>query len=222
MHDERAVAAARGAERKMDVEVADAAHLPLRPSAPSWSTARKASCGISTLPTRFMRVFALLLLLQQLALAGDVAAVALGEHVLAHRPHRLAGDDPAADRRLDRHLEQLARDQRAQLLHQGPAPGTAPCRGGDAGERASTGWSFTSTSSLTRSPRGSRRARSRARRSPGCGTSAGRRSRRGSPQRGMVVLRAARALVEVLHLLVLAAPVLASSMIGADVARGRR
>src|SRR3972149_2709203 len=34
---------------------------------------------------------ALLLLLQQLALARDVPAVALGDDVLAHRPDRLAG-----------------------------------------------------------------------------------------------------------------------------------
>ena len=60
-------------------------------------------------------LLALLLLLQQLALAGDVTAVALREHVLADRPDRLAGDDPRADRRLDRHLELLPRDQRAQL-----------------------------------------------------------------------------------------------------------
>src|SRR4051794_19679764 len=39
-------------------------------------------------------LLALLLLLQQLALAGDVAAVALGEHILAHRPDVLPGDDP--------------------------------------------------------------------------------------------------------------------------------
>jgi hypothetical protein len=40
-------------------------------------------------------LLALLLLLEQLALAGDVAAVALGQHVLALGLHRLAGDDLA-------------------------------------------------------------------------------------------------------------------------------
>ena len=60
-------------------------------------------------------LLAFLLLLQQLALAGDVTAVALGEHVLADGADRLAGDDPAADGGLDRHLELLARDQLAQL-----------------------------------------------------------------------------------------------------------
>src|SRR5258708_28802943 len=56
-------------------------------------------------------LLALFLLVQQLALAADVAAVALGEHVLAHGLHGLPRDDAAADRRLDRDLEELARDQ---------------------------------------------------------------------------------------------------------------
>jgi hypothetical protein len=38
-------------------------------------------------------------------LAGDVAAVALGEHVLADGPDVLSCDDPRADRRLDGDLE---------------------------------------------------------------------------------------------------------------------
>src|SRR5580704_16143758 len=42
---------------------------------------------------------AFLLPLQQLALAGDVAAVALGEHVLAHRADVLPRDHPRADGR---------------------------------------------------------------------------------------------------------------------------
>src|SRR3954447_16484249 len=60
-------------------------------------------------------LLAFLLLLEQLALAGDVTAVALGQHVLADRPNRLAGDDPAADGRLDRHLELLPRNEFLQL-----------------------------------------------------------------------------------------------------------
>ena len=68
-------------------------------------------------------LLALLLLLQQLALAGDVAAVALGEHVLADRADGLAGDDPGADRGLDRHLELLARDQLLELAGQHHAVG---------------------------------------------------------------------------------------------------
>src|SRR5947209_20326467 len=63
-------------------------------------------------------LLAFLLLLEQLALARDVAAVALGEHVLAQRLHRLARDDAAADRRLDRHLEHLARNELAHLRRQ--------------------------------------------------------------------------------------------------------
>src|SRR5205085_4227301 len=58
----------------------------------------------------------LLLLLQQLALARRVAAVAFRRHVLAQRRDRLARDDLAADRGLDRDLEQVARDQILQPL----------------------------------------------------------------------------------------------------------
>src|SRR5262249_28876282 len=66
-------------------------------------------------------LLALLLLLQQLALARDVAAVALGQHVLAHRADVLAGDDTRADRGLDRDLELLARDQLLELGRHGQA-----------------------------------------------------------------------------------------------------
>src|SRR5262245_35200070 len=70
------------------------------------------------LPELFHAPLALLLLLQELALAGHVAAVALGQHVLAQRLHRGAGDDLAADRRLHRHLEHLARDELLHLVDQ--------------------------------------------------------------------------------------------------------
>src|SRR5438132_14411251 len=50
-------------------------------------------------------LLAFLLLLQQLALARDVAAVALGQHVLALGLDRLPGHDAATDRRLDRLVE---------------------------------------------------------------------------------------------------------------------
>jgi hypothetical protein len=56
-------------------------------------------------------LFALLLFFQELALAGHIATIAFGEDVLAQRLDRLAGDDPAADRGLNRDLEQLTRDQ---------------------------------------------------------------------------------------------------------------
>ena len=52
------------------------------------------------------RIFlAFLLLLQKLALAGDVAAIALGGDVLAQRAQSLARDHLAAGRGLDRNLE---------------------------------------------------------------------------------------------------------------------
>src|SRR5258706_2918423 len=58
-------------------------------------------------------LLARLLLLEQLPLAGDVAAVALGEHVLPHRLDVFAGDDIRPDGRLHRDVEHLARDEGA-------------------------------------------------------------------------------------------------------------
>src|SRR5687768_6841377 len=68
-------------------------------------------------------LLAFLLLLEQLALAGDVAAVALGEHVLAHRADVLPRDHASPDRGLDRHLELLPRDQLLELAGQHHAIG---------------------------------------------------------------------------------------------------
>ena len=65
-------------------------------------------------------LLALLLLLQQLALARDVAAIALRRHIFRQRAQRLTCDDPTADRRLDRNLEQLPRDQILQLAADRP------------------------------------------------------------------------------------------------------
>src|SRR5690348_12865261 len=62
-----------------------------------------------------------LLLLEQLALASHVAAVALGEHVLAQRLDGLAGDDLRAYRGLDGDVEHLPRDELAHLGHDLPA-----------------------------------------------------------------------------------------------------
>src|SRR5947207_12167740 len=53
-------------------------------------------------PDALHPLLAFLLLLEQLALAADVAAVAFGEHVLAQRLDRFARDDATANRRLDR------------------------------------------------------------------------------------------------------------------------
>src|SRR5262245_59155502 len=66
-------------------------------------------------------LLAFLLLLEQLALAGDVAPVELGRHVLAEGLHRLAGDHLAADRRLDRDVELLPGQELLQLLGHPPA-----------------------------------------------------------------------------------------------------
>src|SRR5438477_7169260 len=55
-------------------------------------------------------LFALFLLFEEFAFAGHVAAIAFGEHILAQSLDRLARDDPATDRRLDRDGEELARD----------------------------------------------------------------------------------------------------------------
>src|SRR5215472_4654136 len=60
----------------------------------------------------------LLLFLEELALARDVSAVALGGHVLAHGLDSFPGDDPAPHRGLDGHLVELARDDPAELLGQ--------------------------------------------------------------------------------------------------------
>src|SRR3546814_6077358 len=65
---------------------------------------------------------AFLLLLQKLPFARDIAAIAFGGHVLAQRRDRLACDHLAADRRLDRNLEQMTRDQILEALAHPPAP----------------------------------------------------------------------------------------------------
>src|SRR5689334_2286853 len=67
-------------------------------------------------------LLALLLLLEQLALTGDVAAVELGGDVLAERFDGLARDHVRADRCLYRHVEELSRDRLPQPLDQSTAP----------------------------------------------------------------------------------------------------
>src|SRR4051812_24586999 len=69
-------------------------------------------------PDLLHALLALLLALEQLALAADVAAVALGGHVLAVGLDRLARDDVRADGGLDRHVVLLARDARAESLRE--------------------------------------------------------------------------------------------------------
>src|SRR4051812_40346577 len=62
----------------------------------------------------FHPLFAFFLSLEQLALARDIAAVALGGDVLAQRLHRGPRDHPGADRGLDGDLELLRWNK---LLH---------------------------------------------------------------------------------------------------------
>src|SRR5207248_3246301 len=69
-------------------------------------------------PHHLHALLAFLLLLEQLALSGDVTAVALREHVLALRLHGLARDDLPADRGLDAHVEHLLRDEPAELVYE--------------------------------------------------------------------------------------------------------
>ena len=63
-------------------------------------------------------LFALFLLFQQLLLTGDIAAIALGQHVLSHGLDGLTGDDLAADGSLDGDLKELSGDVLLQLLTQ--------------------------------------------------------------------------------------------------------
>ena len=57
-----------------------------------------------------------LLLLQQLLLSGNIAAVALGEDVFAHRADGFSGDNLRSDSRLDRDFEELPRNLFFELL----------------------------------------------------------------------------------------------------------
>src|SRR5438034_6540885 len=61
-------------------------------------------------------LLAFLLFLEQLFLSGDVAAVALRDHVFALRADVLARDDLSADRRLDAPVQHLLGDETAQLV----------------------------------------------------------------------------------------------------------
>ena len=61
-------------------------------------------------------LLAFLLLLQQLLLTGDIAAVALGQHVLTQSLDGLTGYDLSANGCLDRNLELSAGDILLQLF----------------------------------------------------------------------------------------------------------
>ena len=100
----------------------------------SLSTAVNASLGQGDAAQLAHLLFALFLLFQQLFLAGDVAAVALGQHVLAHGLDRLTGDDLAADGRLNGDLEEVARDVVPQLLADAAALGVGVVAEDDHGQ----------------------------------------------------------------------------------------
>src|SRR5690349_1858639 len=67
-------------------------------------------------------LLSLFLLLEELALAGDVAAVTLRENVFAERFHARASDDLVPNCRLNRDLEQLARNELLQFVGDFAAP----------------------------------------------------------------------------------------------------
>src|SRR5579872_5989946 len=76
-----------------------------------------------------------LLLLEQLALARDVAAVAFCQHILAHGLDAGAGDDVAADGRLHGDVEHLARYQFLHLVDQFAAASIRVVAMHDQGQR---------------------------------------------------------------------------------------
>ncbi len=96
-------------------------------------------------------LLAFLLLFQQLLFTGDIAAVALGQHVLTHGLHRFTGDDAPADGRLNGYFEQLARDILLQLFAQPPGAGIGLIPVGDEAEGVHAVSPFRSRSTFTRS-----------------------------------------------------------------------
>ncbi len=109
----------------------------------------KASWGMLTLPMHLHLLFPFLLLLEQLALAGDVAAVALGGDVLAHRGDGFAGDDLAADGGLDGDDEELVRDDFLELAGEQRGRRTPALSRWTMLEKASTGSPLMSMSIFT-------------------------------------------------------------------------
>ena len=95
----------------------------------------KASWGTSTRPTIFMRFLPSFCFSSSLRLRRDVAAVALGQDVLADGADGFAGNDARADGCLDRHLELLAGNQFAQLLGHHEPVGVGLVAVGDGAER---------------------------------------------------------------------------------------
>src|SRR5215217_1012226 len=79
--------------------------------------------------------FAFFLLFEELAFAGDVAAVAFGRYVLAVGADGLAGDDAFAHRGLYGDLELLTGDQFLEFFDQRPTAGVGLAAVDDYGER---------------------------------------------------------------------------------------
>src|SRR5277367_2181184 len=63
-------------------------------------------------------LFSFFLLFEEFAFAGNVATVALGQHVFANGGNGFAGDDATADGGLNGHVEHLPRNQFAQARDQ--------------------------------------------------------------------------------------------------------
>src|SRR4051794_7399419 len=68
----------------------------------------------------FHPLLPLFLLLEQLPLSRDVAAVALRGHVFAHGPDRFTADDLRTNRGLDGHFVLLSRDEFFQFCGELP------------------------------------------------------------------------------------------------------
>ncbi len=80
----------------------------------------KALWGIVDLADLLHLLLPLLLLFPEFALAGDIAAIAFCGDVFGDGADRFSGNDLAADRRLDRHFEELLRDHLHQLCADRP------------------------------------------------------------------------------------------------------
>lgn len=81
-----------------------------------------ASCGISTLPTCFMRFFPSFCF-PEAFLTGHVAAIAFGQNVLLVSLNSFPGNNFASNSSLDGHFKLLPRNNILQLQRQSPAPG---------------------------------------------------------------------------------------------------
>ena len=82
------------------------------------NTARNASCGISTRPTRFMRRLPSRCLSRSFRLREISPPVALGRDVLSQSRNSFTGDDLRADCSLQGYFKLLARDKLLESLDQ--------------------------------------------------------------------------------------------------------